>query len=79
MLFFHIRDKQTQRGSEILYRKHQSVEMECEEKYERAIVHYLNGYFNCYYKIEILAREVTIRKNQTKNIIKYQELFCTNT
>lgn len=60
MLFFYIRDRhtnrqtniqtyiQTQRGSEILYGKHQSVEIECEEKYERAIVNYLNGSLNCY-------------------------------
>lgn len=53
MLFFYIRDRhtnrqtniqtyiQTQRGSEILYGKHQSVEIECEEKYERAIINYL--------------------------------------
>lgn len=30
-------------------------------------------------KKEILARDVTIRKNKTKNIINDQELFCTNT
>lgn len=56
MLFFYIGDRQTniqtniqtQKGSDILYRKHQSVEIECEEKYERAIVNYLNGSFNCY-------------------------------
>lgn len=56
VLFFYIetdRQKniqtyiQTQKGSKILYGKHQSVEIECEEKYERAIVNYLNGSLNC--------------------------------